>query len=158
MRSLLSIIAKTASCLLALMTCSLHPNENKNFQLSLLFYQLKKLVHKRTCKFQEYRDPLVTKYLNGLSKAEQVFFEQSFFGCYAGPNKTPAMRRLLESTLELAFPQKGKLLYHNSCGILSFPDCDRLTFAPQRLIRRWPKPKHTARRLNPTLWVSLLTY
>lgn len=107
------IIAKTAACSVALMTCSLHPNEHKNFQLSLLFQQLQKLVHKRTFKFQEDKEPLVTKYLNGLSKAEQVFFEQSLFGCYAGPNKTPAMSRLLESTLELAFPQKGKLLYHN---------------------------------------------
>ena len=138
MHGLLSNIAKTASCSVALMTCRLHPNEDKNFQLSLLFYHLKKLTHKRTCKFQEYKDPLVTKYLNGLSKAEQAFFEQSFFGCYAGPNKTPAMRRLLESTLELAFPQKGKLLCHNSCGILSFPDCDMLTLAPQPLIRREP--------------------
>ena len=130
------IVAKTATCSVALMTCSLHPNEHKNFQLSLLFQQLKKLVHERTCKFQENKDPLVTKYLNGLSRAEQVFFEQSLFGCYAGPNKTPAMRRLLESTLELAFPQKGKRLDHNPYGTLSFPDCDMLTLAPQLLIRR----------------------
>lgn len=125
------------SCLLvALMTCSLHPNEYKNFQLSLLFQQLKKLVHKRTCKFSEKRDPLATKCLNGLSKAEQVIFEQSLFGCYAGPNKTPAMRLLLESTLNLAFPQNGKLLDHNPYGTLSCPDCDMLTLAPQLLIRR----------------------
>ena len=136
MYSLPSIVAKTASCSVALMTCRLHPNENKNFQLSLLFHQLKKLVHKRTCKFQENKDPLVTKYLNGFSEAEQLFFEQSLFGCYVGPNTTPAMRRLLESTLELAFPQKGKLLHHNSCGTFSFPDCDMLTLAPQLLIRR----------------------
>ena len=136
MDSLPITLVKTASRSVALMTCRLHPNENKNFQLSLLFYQLKKLVHMRTCKFQEYKDPLVTEYLNGLSKAEQAFFEQTFFGCYAGPNKTPAIRRLLQSTLELAFPQNGKLLYHNSCGILSIPDCDMLTLAPQSLIRR----------------------
>ena len=102
------------------MTCSLHPNEHKNFQLSLLFQQLKKLVHERTCKCQKNKNPLVTKTLDGLSKAEQVFFEQSLFGCYAGPNKTPAMRRLLESTLELAFPQTGKLLYHNRYDTLFF--------------------------------------
>ena len=118
------------------MACSLHPNEHKNFQLSLLFQQLKKLVHERVSKFQENKDPLVTKYLNGLSKAEQVFFEQILFGCYAGPNKTPAMKRLLESTLELAFPQKGKLLNRNPCDPLFFPDCDMLTLAPQLLIRR----------------------
>lgn len=104
------------------MTCSLHPNEHKNFQLSLLFQQLKKLVHERTGKFQENENPSVTKYSNGLSKAEQVFLEQSLFGCYAGPNKTPAMRRLLDSTLELGFPQKGKLLHHNRRGTLCFPD------------------------------------
>ena len=130
------VVAKTAAGSVALMTCSLHPNEHKNFQLSLLFQQLKKLLHERTCKFQENKDPLVTKYLSGLSKAEHVFFEQSLFGFYAGPNKTPAMRRLLESTLELAFPQKGKLLYHNPCDTLSFPDCDMLTLAPQLLIAR----------------------
>ena len=95
------------------MTCSLHPNEHKNFQLSLLFQQLKKLVHERTGKFQGSEYPSVAKYSNGLSKAEKAFFEQSLFGCYAGPAKTPAMRRLLDSTLELGFPQKGKLFHHN---------------------------------------------
>ena len=125
-----TVVAETAACSVALMTCSLHPNEHKNFQLSLLFQQLKKLVHEKTCKCQKNKDPLVTKDLDGLSKAEQVFFEQSLFGCYAGPNKTPAMRRLLESTLELAFPRTGKLLYHNRYGTLSFPDCDMLMLAP----------------------------
>ena len=122
MHNLPNIVAKTAACSVALMTCSLHPNEHKNFQLSLLFQQLKKLVHERTFKFQEDKERLVTKHLNGLSKAEQVFFEHSLFGCYAGPNKTPAMRRLLESTLQLAFPQKGKWLYRNPCGALFLPD------------------------------------
>ena len=124
------------SRLVALMTCSLHPNEHKNFQLSLLFQQLKKVVQERTWTLQDNKDPLVTKYLNGLSKGEQIFFEQSLFGRYAGPNKTPAMRRLLESTLELAFPQNGKLLCHNPCATFSFLDCDMLTLAPQLLIRR----------------------
>lgn len=104
------------------MTCSLHPNEHKNFQLSLLFQQLKKLFHERTGKVQGNENPSVTKYSNGLRKAEHVFFERSLFGCYAGPNKSPAMRRLLDSTLELGFPQKGKLLHYNRCGTLYFLD------------------------------------
>ena len=89
------------------MAISLHENDNKNFQLALLFQQLKSKILQRS--FEEvkvktewgyYHQPRAKPFSHTLpsskclNKAERAYFEQSLFGHYSGPRKTPAMERL----------------------------------------------------------------
>ena len=108
---------------------SLHENENKNFQLALLFQQLKTKIHQRgfevvSKKPQEgihftkvsnrVRAPA---YNTGLTKAEELQVEYSLFGHYSGPSKTPGMERLVVSTMALGWPQAGKINATTHCPI-----------------------------------------
>lgn len=126
-----------------LMAISLHENDNKNFQLALLFQQLKSKIHQRS--FEEvkvktewgyYHQPRAKPFSHilpsskGLTKAEQVYVEQSLFGHYSGPWKTPAMERLLKGTLALGWPLPGKILCYTLCAVRAiFVKCPMLTFS-----------------------------
>jgi hypothetical protein len=110
---------------MALLTAvSLHENDNKNFQLALLFQQLKSKMHQRS--FEEIkvntrggycRQPMPKPLSHtlpsskGLTKAEQAYVEQSLFVHYPGPMRTPAMNRVLQGTLALGWPLPGKAPY-----------------------------------------------
>ena len=125
------------------MAISLHENDNKNFQLALLFQQLKSKIHQRS--FEEvkvktewgyYHQPRAMPFSRtlpsskGLTKAEQTYFGQSLFGRYSGPRKIPAMERLLKGTLALGWHLPGKTLCYTLCAVrVIFVKCPMLIFS-----------------------------
>ena len=89
------------------------PIDPKHPELALLFHQMRQKLHQRK-NFHEsegsVHNPLSNSYENGLNKEEKALLRHNMFGPDVGAKGSESMKRLFKSTLELGFPQDGKLI------------------------------------------------
>lgn len=84
--------------------------QDRNFQISLLIYSLKKLAASRLeLEVQQLKAAQKPNtYENGLSNPEKNLLHYNMFGPDGGAQPTERMKSLFDSTINLAFPQAGE--------------------------------------------------